>query len=762
MKRRILSLLMALCMVLSLLPATVFAAEPATVTATIAGLNMTAAVGEIKYATLGATGGAVDATTQGESGAWNIKLDNKTGDVAVLSLRNITNYYDGNAQAVFDLSGDGALRIEVLTACTINFKWRRAFKLAMAGGTTITSTENSLLTLAPGSGVNHVAFNCIEVTAGDLTLENANISAYSALSGSPYTAGGITTDMGCTIQTAGNMTVKGDTLTCQGAGYSKGLQVGGALTIENGATVTVPGERTNTINISGDITINNATLIGSITNGTLGADLFVMNKMPTTMVEVIAKYSTVASGANLVDLLADADIPGLKARYVEFRAAHTCSYAGDCTQAATCSCGKTLDAQAGHTFAEGSDACAMPGCEFVRPAALYAAIGGTTLDTAYGEIKYAFIDEVGVVTEVAETDDWNVKLDNTGDEAVLSLDGIDAAVTGDHPLRDAYFNIHGDGALKIEVLSASTIVYKWREGFELAMGGGTTITSKDEDCLLTMSILDENQQSATANIKVTLGTLTFDNAYVHTTIVGDQERKYVGGEIAVGVNAADDVTILGGDVQFENRGSYAQTMNVAGDLTIENGAKVTVLNDGFNYTICVDGAFVVNNSTLTGMLLNGVPSAEHYVVNKMPTISDGMIVKYSDEPHGPDLVAISKDADLISLGAKYVVFRVPTTCDINGNHNAFAPVSSTVTEPTCTEEGYTTFTCECGDVYTGNYVDALSHTPGKPVPDTENNQWVISCTVCTNEISRESAECEHTGGTATCEELAKCEKCGEP
>ena len=35
---------------------------------------------------------------------------------------------------------------------------------------------------------------------------------------------------------------------------------------------------------------------------------------------------------------------------------------------------------------------------------------------------------------------------------------------------------------------------------------------------------------------------------------------------------------------------------------------------------------------------------------------------------------------------------------------------SVVTKPTCTEQGYTTYTCECGDSYVANYVDALGHT----------------------------------------------------
>ena len=44
---------------------------------------------------------------------------------------------------------------------------------------------------------------------------------------------------------------------------------------------------------------------------------------------------------------------------------------------------------------------------------------------------------------------------------------------------------------------------------------------------------------------------------------------------------------------------------------------------------------------------------------------------------------------------------------------------STVTAPTCTEQGYTTYTCTCGDSYVDTYVDALGH-------NYENGK----CTIC--------------------------------
>ncbi len=52
--------------------------------------------------------------------------------------------------------------------------------------------------------------------------------------------------------------------------------------------------------------------------------------------------------------------------------------------------------------------------------------------------------------------------------------------------------------------------------------------------------------------------------------------------------------------------------------------------------------------------------------------------------------------------------------------------AATVTKPTCTEAGYTTYTCACGDSYISDNVDALGHTAGAEATCTENQV----CTVC--------------------------------
>ena len=44
---------------------------------------------------------------------------------------------------------------------------------------------------------------------------------------------------------------------------------------------------------------------------------------------------------------------------------------------------------------------------------------------------------------------------------------------------------------------------------------------------------------------------------------------------------------------------------------------------------------------------------------------------------------------------------------IEGRHKH--DYTQTVTAPTCTEQGFTTNTCECGDSYNDNYIDARGH-----------------------------------------------------
>jgi hypothetical protein len=112
-----------------------------------------------------------------------------------------------------------------------------------------------------------------------------------------------------------------------------------------------------------------------------------------------------------------------------------------------------------------------------------------------------------------------------------------------------------------------------------------------------------------------------------------------------------------------------------------------------------------------------------------------------------------------------------------------------VTDPTCTEGGYTTYICSrCGNTYTADETEALGHNPGEAAvenkvdatcTDAGSYDSVVYCAVCGDELSRESGIVipakGHTPGEvmtenivpATCtaegsyDEAVYCDVCGD-
>ncbi|MBQ9838934.1 MAG: hypothetical protein IJO56_05530 [Oscillospiraceae bacterium] len=80
--------------------------------------------------------------------------------------------------------------------------------------------------------------------------------------------------------------------------------------------------------------------------------------------------------------------------------------------------------------------------------------------------------------------------------------------------------------------------------------------------------------------------------------------------------------------------------------------------------------------------------------------------------------------------------------------------TAVVTAPTCSDRGYTTYTCSCNDSYVGDYVDSLGHDWGDYVSNG-NGTHTQTCT--TNNSHYQTEGCK--GGTATCKDLATCSYC---
>lgn len=76
--------------------------------------------------------------------------------------------------------------------------------------------------------------------------------------------------------------------------------------------------------------------------------------------------------------------------------------------------------------------------------------------------------------------------------------------------------------------------------------------------------------------------------------------------------------------------------------------------------------------------------------------------------------------------------------------------STSVVEPTCTQKGYTIYTCSCGDNFTADYTSALGHTESSwivesyPTSCYENGSKYKECTRCGITVKAESIPATHS------------------
>ena len=164
----------------------------------------------------------------------------------------------------------------------------------------------------------------------------------------------------------------------------------------------------------------------------------------------------------------------------------------------------------------------------------------------------------------------------------------------------------------------------------------------------------------------------------------------------------------------------------------------------------IEGVYVYSDSICYTLMMNNVSTAtgEMLTLNfKVKEDFCGDIAIYAEVFDGQDKNCINglKVVPFIGGCASFAAHAVDTNAGV-------------VTDPTCTEEGYTTYHCDiCNENIKGNTLSSLGHTSHEPVVEnrieatcTENGSYdsVVYCSVCDVELSRETITIDATGHTA--------------
>ena len=397
MKRKILGLLLVLCMVLSLLPAAAFATETETTPVaagpiSVAFQNSSSAivkwenvpVGTTKYATNDEKGlvSELNANADGsEPSGWTIKLEN-TAEGATLTLKDATITRSGktSSAAVFDIvqkyqgnitaKGDGALKIVAEGTTTLSYGSYFAIAAHMQGGTTVTG-DGLLKINQEGTGVSGFFY----VVGGSLTFVDAKNVEMSIKKS-------VNNGLIHIINSEFDLILDNSIVAISYLPFEKyptkanGIKTGGDLIIRNNSKLTIHNQETATggtygIHAGAGIKLDNTSALEVYQEGDSWTSL--INVMPVALDEnkAIVGYHYATNGAEPVEITADTVFPltGYKVSYApasapsapaecnhvgttittseEVTLAATCGVNGTKTVTSTCECGKVTKVEEG-------------------------------------------------------------------------------------------------------------------------------------------------------------------------------------------------------------------------------------------------------------------------------------------------------------------------------------------------------------------------------------------------------------------------------
>lgn len=256
--------------------------------------------------------------------------------------------------------------------------------------------------------------------------------------------------------------------------------------------------------------------------------------------------------------------------------------------------------------------------------------------------------------------------------------------------------------------------------------GGTV-----RNCVSNVSITDTGaSKSNFGGIAGYIGNATITRCVNNGAI--NVEGKQVGGIVGSTINANAVVS------DCYNTAAVTGGSEVGGVIGYDN-YKITVTNcynlGAVSGTTNVGGfAGKLVGTKVTACYSTGaVTGGKGFVGSSTATLTKCYAI--ADDDYAEVLSSAAMKSAELGEGYKLACNRYPALA-WQTDVTAHTPAEETVvTAPTCTERGYTTYTCtNCTESYMGDYVDALGHTPGEDLTVYPTHK-TYTCAVCEESIT---------------------------
>ena len=149
----------------------------------------------------------------------------------------------------------------------------------------------------------------------------------------------------------------------------------------------------------------------------------------------------------------------------------------------------------------------------------------------------------------------------------------------------------------------------------------------------------------------------------------------------------------------------SDNLTVAAPIGTITGATTVAVGDGLTLTAdCAADSYQWQSST-DGEVWTNIDGAAGKIYSVTALYSmNGLHIRCVAKNMG-NLINTTRVAKA-APAASVILAPVTLTVTLEGHEHSYADV---VTTPTCTEKGYTTYTCPCGDSHVDNYTDPLGH-----------------------------------------------------